>query len=470
MFRLVFILFISYIFFSSCERIGTFNDSKLRFSEDTLYFDTVFSSVGSVTKELRIINQGKRNLTVDHVYLSGGRFSQFRLNIDGEPVNEKYNVQIESGDSIFIFVDVSVDPGNDSSPVIVNDSIIFSYNGKNQNVHLLAWGQDINLIKNKTINSETWHKGKPYVIYEKITVDTLETLTIEEGTRIFFHRNASMVIAGSIIVRGSAESPVLFASDRLEKMYEDIPGQWKGILILNCGKANNISHTIIRNAIYGIQLGEAISGTDVPVLKMFSAVISHSSVSGLSAINGNVEAANCIFTHCGNYCIYLGAGGDYTFTNCTLFNNWEYGLRLSPALFVTEKPEKPEIRVSQMDVHLNNSVIYGDNHSEINIVPLNTIITGNYYFDHCLIKLDTLKAEFWDKIQFPGAIINKNPLFIDATMWDLRPDTLSPLLNNGSPVFSALYPSDIRGVSRTLNGNPDIGAFERVPGEHKKEK
>ena len=157
-----------------------------------------------------------------------------------------------------------------------------------------------------------------------------------------------MVIAGSIMVKGSVESPVLFASDRLEKMYDDIPGQWKGILILNSGKANNISHTVIRNAIYGIQLGEEISSTDVPVLKLFSSVISHSSVSGLSAINGNVEAANCIFTHCGSYCIYLGAGGDYTFTNCTLFNRWDYGVRLSPALLVTEKPEKPEIE-SQSD-------------------------------------------------------------------------------------------------------------------------
>jgi hypothetical protein len=253
-------------------------------------------------------------------------------------------------------------------------------------------------------------------------------------------------------------------------MYDDIPGQWKGILILNSGKANNISNTVIRNAIYGIQLGEEISSTDVPVLKLFSSVISHSSVSGLSAINGNIEAANCIFAHCGSYCIYLGSGGDYSFTNCTLFNNWDYGLRLSPALLVTEKPEKPGARVSQMDVNLNNSVIYGDNHSELNILPLNTIITGNYYFDHCLIKLDTLSASFWDKVKFPGAIINKNPLFIDASMLDLRPDTLSPLLNNGSPAFSALYPSDIRGVSRTLYGNPDIGAYERVPGEHKKEK
>ncbi|MBA4323288.1 MAG: hypothetical protein C0408_10780, partial [Odoribacter sp.] len=419
------------------ERTTSLTESELQFSEDTIYFDTVFSSVGSVTKELRIINRGKSDLIVARFYLAGGSSSRFRLNIDGEPVTEKLNIRIESGDSIFIFIDVFIDPGNSSSPVAVNDSIIFAYGEKIRKVQLLAWGQDINLIKNRTINSETWTKGKPYVIYEKVIVDTLETLTIEAGTRILFHRNASMVIAGSIIVNGSSDSPVLFAGDRLEKMYEDIPGQWKGILILNSGKANNISHAIIRNAISGIRLGEAILSIDVPVLKLFSTVISHSTVSGLSAINGNIEAANCIFAHCGNYCVYLGSGGDYNFTNCTLFNSWDYGLRLTPALLITEKPEKPEVRISQMDVSLNNSVIYGDNHSELKIVPLNTIFTGNYYFDHCLVRLDTLGASFWDNDEFPAAIINKNPLFIDAADWDLRPDTLSPLINTGSDVFSA---------------------------------
>ena len=470
MLRVIIILFISYLFISSCERIDSSSDSKLLFSEDTLYFDTVFTSIGSVTKELRIMNPGKHDLIINHVYLSGGSSSQFRLNIDGEPVNEKYNIQIESGDSIYIFVDVFVDPGNSNSPVAVTDSIIFSFGETNLKVRLLAWGQDIHLIKSRTISSETWNKGKPYVVYEKVLVDTLESLTIEEGTRIFFHRNASMVIAESIIVNGSAESPVLFAGDRLEKMFEDIPGQWKGILILNSAKANNVSHAIIRNAIYGIQVGEAITSNEVPVLKLFSSVISHSTISGLSAINGNVEAANCIFAHCGNYCIYLEAGGDYTFTNCTLFNTWEYGMRLTPALLLTEKPENPEVRVNKLEVNLNNSVVYGDIKTELNIIPFNELFTGKYYFDHCLIKLDTLIASFWDKNEFPGTIINKTPLFIDAARWDLRPDTLSPLINNGSPDFSAIYPIDIRGVSRILNGNPDIGAFERLPGEHKNEK
>lgn len=470
MVRIVLIILFGYMFLASCERSVSSVGLKLHFSEDTIYFDTVFTSIGSVTKELRIINPEKYDLTINHIYLSGGNMSQYRLNIDGEPVNEKFSVEIGAGDSIFIFVDVNVDPGNSDSPVSVSDSIIFSSGDEDQRVQLLAWGQDINLINSETIDSETWVEGKPYVIYKNVTVDTLHTLTIGEGTRIYFHKNASMTIAGSIIVNGTVNSPVLFAGDRLEKMYEDIPGQWRGILILNSGKANNIRNATIRNAVYGIQLGEAINSADIPVLKLYSSVIAHSSVSGLSAMNGNIEAANCIFMHCGSYCIYLAAGGDYIFTNCTLYNRWEYGLRISPALQINEKPVNSVVKSDQMDVNLNNSVIFGDNLSELNIIPLTAAYSGNYYFDHCLIKLDTLNSSFWNRAEFPSVIINKDPLFINSILWDLRPDTLSPLINNGSTDFSAIYPADIRGVSRTLYGNPDIGAYERIPGENKKVK
>jgi hypothetical protein len=465
--RFAIILFITCFILCSCRKISSFSGPDLRFSEDTIRFDTVFSSVGSFTRELRIVNPGRNSLLISHLYLGGGVTSQFRLNIDGEPVNEKYNLEIEPGDSIFIFVDLFVDPGNGNSPISVNDSVIFEFGEKYQKVLLSAWGQDINLIKNQTLGSATWNKGKPYVIYGSLLIDTLETLTIEAGTRVLFHRNASMAIAGSIMVKGSIESPVIFASDRLEKMYEDIPGQWKGILFMNTSTGNNISHAIIRNTVYGIQVGEEKAGTNIPVLKLYSTIISHSTISGLSALKADVEAANCVIYHCGSECIYIGAGGDYTFTYCTIFNRWDYGLRLSPAILIAENPEIPGISISQIHVSLNNSVIYGDNDAELNIAPAGSNFSGNYNFDQCLIKLDTLKARFWSKIEFPGTLINKNPLFIGPDEWDLRPDTLSPLLKNANQVYSTLFPVDIRGVSRISDDKPDIGAFERVTGERK---
>jgi hypothetical protein len=470
MFRAAIILFTTCLILFSCEHNESQNSSLLHFSDDTIYFDTVFSSIGSVTKELRIVNQGSKGITINRIFLSGGQSSMFRLNIDGEPVNEKFNIPIEAGDSIFIFVDVTVDPADSESPVSVSDSILFQLNDQIQIVQLLAWGQDIILIDNKTINSQTWHKGKPYVIYNKVIVDTLETLTIESGSKVYFHRNASMVVAGTIIADGSADQPVLFAGDRLENMYMDVPGQWKGILILNSAKGNNFSHAIIRNGLYGIQLGEAISSLEIPSLKIYSSEVSHISVSGLSSVNGDIEAANCLLYHCGNYCVYLGSGGEYQFIGCTIYDRWEYGLKLSPAIYINEKGENPEVITGPMHVDMINCVIWGDNQSEMSISSAEKIFTGSYSFDHCLVKLDTITAKFWNKDDFPSTIVNKDPRFIDASAWDLRPDTLSPLVNRGSKLMVNSFPVDIRGVPRNLYGDPDIGAYERKPGEKKRVK
>ena len=464
------ILLFLIVVYWSCERQPFSDNLNLLFSEDTIHFDTVFTTIGSATRELRVKNSENTKINIDRIYLSGGQGSQFRLNIDGEPVFEKRDVEVDAGDSLFIFVNVLVDPTNRDAPLAVTDSIIFVEGDKIQKVQLLAWGQDIFLINKKLILTETWNKSKPYVIYDNTTVDTLETLFIDEGTRIFFHRNSSLTIAGNLVVNGSVTLPVLFAGDRLEKMYEDIPGQWTGLLFLNTSKGNSINHAIIRNAVYGIQLGESGPGTDTPDMKLLSSSISHSTVSGLSALNGNIEAANCIFSHCGSYCIYLAAGGNYTFTHCTVFNQWEYGFRSSASLYITEKPANPGGQTRQLDLNLNNSVVYGDINSELEIIPLTNSFSGNYFFDHCLLKLDTINAAFWDRDEFPGTLINENPRFIDESVWDLRPDTLSPLIDNGNPAYLTEYPVDYRGVLRSLDGKPDIGAFERIPGEHKKDK
>jgi hypothetical protein len=470
MLRSSLILLILIVVSCSCERMPNTFIASLRFSEDTIQFDTVFTTIGSATRELRIKNGENTKIKIDHIYLSGGQESQFRLNIDGEPTFEKSNIELDPEDSLFIFIDVLIDPTTMDAPIAVMDSIMFVIGDKIQKVQLLAWGQDIILLNKKLILSETWNNSKPYVIYSNIMLDTLQTLIVEEGTRIYFHRNSSLTIAGNLLVNGSVGSPVLFAGDRLEKMYEDIPGQWGGIFFLNTSKGNNLNHAVIRNTIYGIQLGETGPGTDVPDIKIYSSSISHSTISGFSAYNGSLEAANCIFSHCGSYCIYLAAGGNYSFTQCTVFNQWEYGFRMSASLYVTEKPVTPGGRTSQLDLNFNNGVVYGNIVSEVDIIPLVNSLTGNYYFDHCLLKLDTIHASFWERDEFPGTLINENPLFIDESVWDLRPDTLSPLLNNGNPAYITDYPSDFRGVLRSGDGKPDIGAYERIPGEHKIEK
>ncbi len=432
-----------------------------------MYFDTVFSTIGSTTRELRIKNPDSQKLIIDKIWLAGGTASQFRLNIDGESVDSRQSVEIEGGDSIFIFADVNVDPTNQSSPLSVRDSILFSAGGSLFKVQLLAWGQDISLFENKVIGSQQWTSAKPYVIYGNLTIDTLATLTVNEGSRIFFHRNGSLKVAGTLVVNGTIASPVIFRGDRLEKMYDDIPGQWTGITILNVSKGNTVANALISNSVNGLTLGEPGGGALNPDLDLSNTSIMHSTVSCLNAFHGKITAWNDIFSHAGKYCINISSGGDYSFIHCSVFNQWDYGYRQTPAVSVSENSDPPVGPSELMDFSFNNSVAYGDMMSELIITPSSSGYTGTYLIDHSLLKLDTLNSSFWSASRFTGVLINRDPRFINISGYDFRPDTLSPLIDNGNPFYSISFPFDIRGESRIKNGKPDIGAFERIAGEHK---
>ncbi|HOK26474.1 MAG TPA: choice-of-anchor Q domain-containing protein [Bacteroidales bacterium] len=468
--RLLIITVILALVISSCEKKRIDGPCELEFSNDTIFFDTVFTSTGSATKELRVKNTGKSRLVIDKIYLAGGSKSPFRLNIDGEPALSRNNIEIYSGDSIFIFVDVIIDPLNSDLPVLVTDSIIFETE-KTFRVILHAFGQDVILLKNNhIIRNETWNLQRPYLIYGDILVDTLNTLTIEEGVRILFHKNSSLTVAGNIIVNGTVTNPVLFASDRLEKMYEDVPGQWKGIFFSYLSKGNVLNHTIIRNSTFGIRLGEPdrIVVSETPDIKLNCVNISHSTITDLAVYSGSIEAVNSVFSHAGKYCAYLISGGNYSFIHCTFYNRWEYGIRLTPLLLISPHQSVPKNDAGEMNLYFLNSVVYGDLSSEIQVITDFSSQPVNYCFDHCLIRLDTATSSFWKRDRFIDNIVNRNPRFIDEVTYDFRPDTLSPLINAGNEQVVNTYPNDFRGATRLKDGLPDIGAFERIPGEKKR--
>mgnify|MGYP001813775760 CR=1 FL=1 len=73
--------------------------------------------------------------------------------------------------------------------------------------------------------------------------------------------------------------------------------------------------------------------------------------------------------------------------------------------------------------------------------------------------------EFWSAYNLSEAIISMDPGYISAGDYDLRPDTLSVLLDIADPLISTTMPDDIRGFSRFSDTGPDIGAYERQVGE-----
>jgi hypothetical protein len=201
---------LGYIFSCEDEKYLTSTDVKLDFSVDTVMFDTIFTTIGSSTQHLKIYNPFDQKILISSIKLAKGETSNFRLNINGVSANEVQNIEIAPFDSMYIFVEVTVNPNGQNLPLVVKDSIEFMTNSNLQHVELLAWGQDFKLIKRQILKNTTWTKDKPYLVYNYAFVDSSSTLTIQPGTRIYFHKDAGLYAKGKIIAKGTVESPILF--------------------------------------------------------------------------------------------------------------------------------------------------------------------------------------------------------------------------------------------------------------------
>ena len=90
--------------FFSCEKdeFNSSNDANLVFSEDTIMFDTIFSSIGSSTKIFTVKNPYNKNIKISSINLAGGQTSPYRINIDGISGTRLENIELREKDSLYI--------------------------------------------------------------------------------------------------------------------------------------------------------------------------------------------------------------------------------------------------------------------------------------------------------------------------------------------------------------------------------
>ncbi len=471
------------LFLSNCrkENFTTNPNDKLIFSIDTVHFDTVFTTIGSTTKHFKVKNPNKnQSIKIDRIFLAGGNSSNYRLNIDGSPTNSYSDYILAPGDSLFIFVEVTIDPNRDK--MIEHDSVVFRYNNNVQDVHLVAFGQDVHLINGRIIQNDTlWTCDKPFLIYNSALVETDVTLTIEAGTKIYFHRGSSLFIQGTLKVNGEYGNPVLFTGDRLEEYYRDIPGQWGaylqdnhgntihifgGIHLLAGSKYNEINYANIRNPIIGLQVDSVVThGTPTLILK--NSNIENAKIAGLYALGSHIEAENCVFANCGKYTVACIIGGEYYFTHCTMVNYYK-SMRNTPQLILNNYyhySQNGQTHTSYRDLknaHFANCIIYGSRDTEIGL-DLSVDAMANFRFDNCLIKYKDA-AELESSDFFIDNIFNKNPNFISTATapYNYRLDEASAAIDAGKMEFAEQVPFDQDGNYRLADGKPDIGAFEKT--------
>ncbi|MFB6318530.1 right-handed parallel beta-helix repeat-containing protein [Saccharicrinis sp. FJH54] len=482
----------------ACERedVNLDPNARLQFSVDTLSFDTVFTTVGSVTLNFRIYNPYNKDLEISEVALSGGELSPFRINVDGYDggIDQKVtDVIIRAKDSMYVFVEATLDANNGNLPLIITDSLSFITNGNQQFVQLVAYGQDVHhlnvenaertidirlndvVTKAILLNTTELTNDKPYLVEDHIVVDSLETLTLNEGVILYLEKNVSIFVKGTFKVKGTLDNPVQIRGARLDELfeglpYEKVPGQWGYIHLLAGSKDNEIDNARIRNGIIGIQVDSVVT-QNKPTLKISNSVIQNMTAAGIYGLGSVIEASNCVISNCGQFNVYLGIGGSYSFLQCTIGNYYTWGRDKTPAVVLKNYYESADKQIVARDLKradFINSIIYGTLQTEVALVntfdyePVDAEF--NYLFDYCIIKgktdLDTL-----DGTHFRHVMWDRDPMFVSPSEnFDFSLDSLSPAVNAGNAEFLTEDTEyDIFGNYRLKDEAPDLGAIEFVP-------
>jgi hypothetical protein len=452
------------IIFSACKKdtFITGKDARVLLSADTLRFDTVFTTTGSVTQLFKITNGNNQQLRIDNISLSGGTASAFKINVDGFAGPEVRNLELDANDSIFVFVTVTINTSLANRPFIMRDSIVIESNGNKKFLQLEAWGQNAHFLRNRKITGATvWTNDLPYVILGGLQIDTGATLTIQKGSKIYLHADAPLLVDGTLQVNGekSDSDRVYFTGDRLDYPYNEYPAAWPGIYLRGSSKNNVLQYAVIRNAYQGLVVQEPASNAN-PKLTMNETTIDNIYDVGLYGIGSSIVARNCLISNCGKN-LQLVYGGNYQFVHCsmpTIGNS--YISHKDPVLFVSNYVlAGGVVYTDNLAAGFINCLIWTENSTASNEVVVAKQGGGsfNVNFTNCLWKVKTEPLN----ITATNVISNQDPVFDSINVakgyYNFRLKENSPAVNKG---LATAVSADLDGKPRTV-GLPDIGCYEK---------
>ena len=473
--------------FSSCLKNKFYSGTaSLKFSTDTLTFDTVFTTIGSTTGYFKIYNPYSNKIRINHIGLQNGSASVFRLNVDGKAGNSQSNIDIAANDSIYVFVAVTVNPNSQNSPLIIHDNVLIQTNGNQQQVTLQAWGQDVYIhrnhgyFKNKSDSlffdattgngvgsGGVWKNDKPHLVFGVGYVTGSSTLTIQQGTKIYMHSGSYLWVFGKMNANGTKQDSIVFQGDRLERDYADLPGQWGSIQFLRGSQTSTFTHVIIRNATDGIVLGSDTSSSpsafnisNKPHVVLNKCTIKNCDESALFCFLSDIDATNCLFYNCNKQVVQLLFGGNSNFKHCNIvdysgdvINHQDATLRISNWAGFSSG-----YFLAPVNANFTNCIIYGglDDNKEILIdQDKGADTTYKYTFNHCLLRTD-LSISNSHFINCLNGSDGSYPMFNNVNR-DYNLQSGSPAINAGLTTLGVA--DDLNDKAR--DAQPDMGCYEK---------
>ncbi|MDR0795308.1 MAG: hypothetical protein LBE79_04535 [Tannerella sp.] len=477
---------------------------RLSFSVDTLSFDTVFTTIGSATKQFLVYNPNNEALKIESIMLASGGKSGFRFNVDGRKGDSFQGIEIWKKDSLYVSVEITVNPNGMHQPVVIEDSILFLTNGIRQYVLLQAYGQDIHIMKGGVVitHDTTFTADLPYLIYDSLVIAGGVTANIAQGAIFYMYHNASVIISGTVKAKGTHEKPIVFRGNRLDYIptheiqipYDVIPGQWGGIFFNDSSFDNEFDHVIVRNGMTGLTFRESVP--DRLKISINNSQITNMDSTLFAANNCYIESANSEFSNSSGSTVTL-MGGKYQFTHCTLANYKGIGKGRSvgnPCLMLLSVQNQINIEMSYSlrQAYFDNCIIDGNwpadstkqyggeirfasytlNSDETMVWPdeqgeAGNDETFNYRFTSCLIKTARVNSD-----RFLQCLFVTSPTFWkigtreEEFVYDFRLANESVGIGAANRTISENYPADRYGVNRlTSSVGPSIGAYEFIESE-----
>jgi hypothetical protein len=474
-----------------------------------VYLDTVFTNIGSSTYNLKVYNNSDENILIPNLALGRGETSEYRLNVDGIPGKIFENIELLAKDSMFVFIETTIDINNlpiANGEFLYTDFIEFGDAANSQKVELVTLVKDAvfiypdrdnttGIIETLTLNIDgepveteiqgryllptelTFTNEKPYVIYGYAAVPETETLVINAGARVHFHADSGIIVPqnASININGELsadpdllENEVIIEGDRLEPGFSDVPGQWGTIWLLEGSLNNTINYTTIKNSTVGI-LSDGNADAITDKLTVTNSQIYNSSNFGILGRATSIKGENLVINNSGQSSFAGTVGGKYNFTHCTISNYWNNSFRQFPSLYLNNFLIDADNNILVNDLtaaNFNNCIIYGNDNPEA-ILEKEDDAVFDFKFTNCLIRFDNSnnnftgpEYDFNNTDLYESCIFNEEPDFLNVELNEMIIGEESTAINQANPVFASQVPFDLLNNDRTTS--PDIGAYQHI--------